>query len=476
MNIEVQLFGNPCQENWQKICQSILSSDVEVAQYDAELKHWPDELRVCPEGWFEWFLSGEEFAPIAIVRCLSDNQNRELPRDGNFERLLKSPHLAVLGILDFRFDLGNVIVGQGAFSPTDLDVLATRTDLSFHTLKLCRYVDTESVCRLLNSPAVQSCVHLDLSSNEFTSDSVKALANSGFLKRLKFLDLGRSQEIMDEGGIAIARSDWFQGLEVVRLSCIGLGNEGLAAVLGGLGERVSELDVGINRFKENALKLIGECAALSHVQSLDVSRCSAISAADIESFAGSPCLSNIRALDLRGIACNLMDDFLISMAQSATWQNLRSLNLDSVGNGYQGPDQELRRITSRGLSALAASSHIQNLEELHLSRCLLDDDAIECLATRFLANVKVLHLDSNKFGDRGVEALVRCPHLTKLQELCIYGNSFSRVGGEMIKSSPISKIRKLRVSKYFTFKCVGMGVGYDREYHERGEDGDRNWL
>ena len=275
----LRLAKQATPENWERIC-SLLSTETQqqlidgLDQCEKSLDHWPDELRVCPENWFEQLLSGVAFSSLQLVRCLSRKQTRKLLNDRNIQKLLQSQHLANLTILDFAFRFGGEEISDDAFTSADMAVLSDREDLKFHTIKLSRFIDTESVARLLRSPAVSNCRNIDLNwAKVFPDQIVEAVIDSEYLPPISHLNLcwasdgkvGYPQSLSDGGLKRLMESDASRELKSFIYRGFGITAEGIKTLADSPNARsICELELGLSRVGVKPVQYLAESKHLGN--------------------------------------------------------------------------------------------------------------------------------------------------------------------------------------------------------------------
>lgn len=226
---------------------------------------------------------------------------------------------------------------HGNALPLDYIFSLIPDDITFLNFENCRYIDDYNVGVLINH--LKNLQSLKFScSMTLTDKIVEKIAkspNAQFLEELSFSRMN----LTDEAAYSIARSVNLNRLNKLTLSCRGISDQGIIALGNSRNFRLQELD------------LSGTC----------------ISLAGLRNFVDSPHVNGIHALNLsycRGIGDEAMvaivnryyidnnDNIEVSMP------NLKKLNLNGCSF-----------LSDIGLSALANSTSLEQLEELSLIDC-----------------------------------------------------------------------------------------------------------
>ena len=155
----------------------------------------------------------------------------------------------------------------------------------------------------------------------------------------------------------------------------------------------------------------GECAFLSHVASLELTKVR-LAEDRMRELLHSPHLANLQELNLH--ECGLYDAGAHSLAESPTLARLRKLHLSMNG------------IETAGAIAIVTSPHLAGLEDLSLRFNQAGDQFARVLAASpQAASLRRLNLEANFLSDAGVRALLESPHL-KLAYLNVHYNNVSQ--------------------------------------------------
>jgi uncharacterized protein (TIGR02996 family) len=132
----------------------------------------------------------------------------------------------------------------------------------------------------------------------------------------------------------------------------------------------------------------------------------------------SPAASEFESLSLGGDQMGRPQKLRV-VGEAARLAKLRSLDLSS-----DAPSEA-------GLEAFLASPLASTLRRLDLSRCGLNRDRAQLLASGAFGGLRVLKLNGNAVGNDGAAALARSPHLAGLLVLEL---SYSQVGDEGVEA------------------------------------------
>jgi len=163
----------------------------------------------------------------------------QLHYDGRLEALLASPYLATVRGLNLSMS-----------SLTDADVE-----------------------RVANCPHLGALTHLDLSTNSIRTPGLRAIANSDRLPKLSSLTIHGNPQVNVDGVRAIVDSP--------------------------LAERLEQLTLAFQVFRDEGVKLLASASRLTHLRMLDLSH-NDLTDAGANALAAAPNLAGLQRLNLRG--------------------------------------------------------------------------------------------------------------------------------------------------------------------------------
>ncbi|MFH1811668.1 MAG: hypothetical protein ABIJ09_23215 [Pseudomonadota bacterium] len=168
-------------------------------------------------------------------------------------------------------------------------------------------------------------------------------------------------------------------------------------------------------FRKDALEALSSSPSLVHLTSLRLAHCR-LRTPELEALLDSPLLAHLDSLDLSG--GNFLDaSDMQRLARCERLQTLCSLRLS--GN----------KLTSAGLAALLASTHLTRVSDLFLSRCAIDDEAAACFESSSLSpSLRRLDLASNAISPGGLQQLVASTSLAQLRTLVLRSNPLRWMG------------------------------------------------
>jgi len=211
--------------------------------------------------------------------------------------------------------------------------------------------------------------------------------------------------------------------------------------------RLRALDLSHNAFTTDGLEVLLESKHLSELEEFRLAR-NALDTYAPELVAEAPTLKNLRVLDL---SHNPLDQGAHDLARAAMLKELRVLLLRSVGLDDEGARwiaraphlKQLRvvdltgnRIAEEGARWLARSKAFITVQELRLAHNDLGDGgAAEMAEASHLFGIRTLDLSFNGIGDDGAAALATAIELEHLEVLELAGNPITQRGVESILSA-----------------------------------------
>ena len=265
----------------------------------------------------------------------------------------------------------------------------------------------ESTARLVRLNLATAIDESERSANILGPGGVAALAGSGRLARLEWLDLsgtapGRA------GPMALGRAEHWERLRTLRLTNGGLGArevECLAqATWMGL---VTTLVLNNNELFPAAARILAERSSSLEVLGLARADLGDLGATYL---ARSGRLAGLRELDLSGNSIG--DEGAIALANSDAFPRLVGLDLSR------------NRIGPEGARVLAASSKRERLEILKLSGNAIGDEGVRAFADSVtLGKLRRLDLGCNEITIRGARTMAVSPLFKGLVRLDLGGNA-----------------------------------------------------
>jgi serine/threonine protein kinase/hemoglobin-like flavoprotein/Ran GTPase-activating protein (RanGAP) involved in mRNA processing and transport len=427
---------------------------------------------------------------LATITWL-DLSNNEIGNAGA-QTLASSPHLGDLRHLD----LGrNQISSQGVVRLANGSALRSLRSLRLHdngigargiaalstgTLTLEELelsgndIGANGASALATGTALREITVLGLAENRIGPDGAAALAVSDQLRRLRVLDL-RHNAIGPSGAAALALSQNVRHLRTLRLGRNALGRDGLQLLLASATfDDLEALDLSSNDLGASSAMLLAGSPLVRKLRELDLSD-NRLGDAGIAALLGSANLAGLRVLGLGHNGLGAQGAALLADAppqlESLTLSHnplgpdgakaiadalarLRLTRLELCGCGLDGAalalildagrlvmlDGSRNRLGVAGAEAVAASSGLRSLEELHLCRTELGPEGVTALAgAPRLSALRSLDLSSNDLGDRGVTALIAAaPLLSRLERLVLQDDQLGPDAAEILAASPLA--------------------------------------
>jgi uncharacterized protein (TIGR02996 family) len=293
---------------------------------------------------------------------------------------------------------------------------------------------------LVKSPHLGSLTSLSLAGyrGQFTSEVGKVLASSDLLARLTELDLSDSSAWgeADEVGL-LAASPKSSRLEVLHMRSSGLGRAHAGIDLRGLSKRhhlanLRLLDLRGRAMDASQSKHLGRAKDLSGLAFLNLDRTDC----DLGALAGSTALPGLRCLSFDQNSAGTQE--LEAFARSPLLGQLRSLSLQGQAAPPSSTPNEIGSVELRegeGLAKLLASTpRAARLWHLDLGNQLLGDDGVIALAASpHLGALRSLGLWHNQIGPRGVKALLDSKHLAGLTEVDLRSNPLTAAAHKALR-------------------------------------------
>jgi uncharacterized protein (TIGR02996 family) len=411
-----------------------------------------------------------EFIRVQVDRegCADPGQRRVLLAK---ERQLREAHeaewlrpLQALGLTDVVFRRGLVEVGTvGAMTFVDRGTELFAAAPALHRLRL-RWVGS-ALPALVRSPLLARLTELDFRHSEVTAGEWAELLTSPHLAGLRELE-GCGNRFGPEAALAVARATQLR-LTRLDMCCNGLGDDGLEVLAGAphlasltvldlagndLTERgaralaasshltgLTQLKFSGKRFGAAALALLARATNLGGLRELYLHQCP-IEDAGLHELARSTCLTRLEMLDISG--GDWTDEGIKVLAESAVvgglaWLNLSCSNLSAAGLRAVVQSSRLENLRKLdvggnafgddGVAALVESSMLGRLTYLNAANTGLTAEGVRRLtATAAIANLRTLYLGANRIGDAGLEALLSCPYLDRIEHIDVDYNETGR--------------------------------------------------
>jgi uncharacterized protein (TIGR02996 family) len=272
------------------------------------------------------------------------------------------------------------------------------------------------------------------------------------LRRLRVRHLGLIGDRAEE----FFHSELLDPIESLDVTGLGLGNEGVAALIrGGRFGRLRELVLDKNSIGSAALEALARVHGLRRLTRLSIRGEGGflddddpiIRGGGLEALARSHVFSSLESLDLSG---NDLDDEAVSLiVQSTHLVNLRELNLanndlsgaalevleeDGWEVRFESLDLSRNPIGDRGARRLAESEVCNELVRLTLDHCDLGPDGAEALAAAdWFPALRSLSLNENAIGP-GIRAIAKTG--ASLAELRLRNNDLASAGARALSGSP----------------------------------------
>ncbi len=338
----------------------------------------------------------------AIFRLAPVRHVRLFDAAGRLEALAESPALGRLSGLDLRHQAVTLAELESLLRSPRLRRL---THLNLRGTPLC---NNAGLRRVADCPNLAGLESLDLSDHrvEGQPSRQQRRRDPGDWVRdpapLQVQYEARRSQAIDETGVrALAESPYLRSLRELALTGhhYRFQREALSALAGSefLG-RLTGLDLGFDHIREHAFHHSGGATGL-------------------RALLHSPHVARLRTVRLAGAL--LAEDSVAALASSPLAGGLTILDLSSnylgTGDGYRA------RYYGDSLKMLAGAS-FPRLATLNLARCEMGNNSLVLLAqsTGFPA-LRRLHLDRNRFGRRGAQALARGPLLSPVRVLTAQG-------------------------------------------------------
>ncbi|MEM7475225.1 MAG: hypothetical protein AAF483_09555, partial [Planctomycetota bacterium] len=470
-------------EDWLQVCCRIADFKNHTQNDHSQDDSWlepvieaaeslPLELRQCPDAWFEDLIHGHRQDLLALACCLSEDQLLRLSDHGNIARLLRSPNLRFLRVLDLRFDFDFDTQIDESICNEDLFTLAKIENYHPEVIKLSRGIDHDGIAALVHSPIMAQCRSLELADANARVDRViEALVSSQFAGKLESLNLnwtsfsekpGYPLHLTDESLAKLMRSKLGKQLRELRLQGYSLTETGVREIshateslsiqkldLSHIGGReagsqpiillansknirpLRELIYCDTQVDDEAAEAIAKSSVLSkEMEVLDLSFSRALTARGALALANSPWLRNLRRLNLSAMQ-GIEDEGVVALAGSSWFSNLEELDLSCVAM----TDKGLEAILNSGIRPKSLSVSINRIEE----PIRLLTEASECLSEVRFLKINLASAETGEYFNR----FANLASLSKLKRLSISRSRSKLVGEFVVEIANSSTIKGL---------------------------------
>jgi uncharacterized protein (TIGR02996 family) len=233
----------------------------------------------------------------------------------------------------------------------------------------------------------------ELRLHQFYPKEAMMLATSGYLRRVRVLDMSDGNSIGNTGVEALMDSPHLRDLAVLKLARNSFGSAGVRAIAQSSHVRkLRELRIERNELYDDGLFHLASSPAMAKLVRLDLSR------------------------TLTG------DDAVVALSRSKYLTHLEWLDLS------------YNSLSDRGIVALAESNALKELRDFFLQGNSITDLGVAALVdTPSIARLERLFLRQNRIRDKGASALVRSPYLEQLRELYLGGNGISDQAADEVR-------------------------------------------
>eukprot|EP01016_Furgasonia_blochmanni_P029059 TRINITY_DN3063_c0_g1_i3.p1 TRINITY_DN3063_c0_g1~~TRINITY_DN3063_c0_g1_i3.p1 ORF type:complete len:609 (+),score=172.85 TRINITY_DN3063_c0_g1_i3:66-1892(+) len=335
------------------------------------------------------------------------------------------------------------------------------TRLQSLNISACSQVSDAGLKALFNARKTAHLTHLKLSNTRITGESLMALGQSQFTRRLSSVDLRWCRSISDYGFKLFFASANSRNLTHVELSNTKLGDDGFVELascaklesvrvqscsaitdlgftnffLKSKSHSLSAIDFSNTKLADEAIVALTSSRHLRIIETLILSRCESITDAGFEYFFKNAKGARIRKLEIS--ETKISDNGLVALAESELLKTVAHLDLFRCSS-----------IANETFGELLVSRHLSNVETLELSETLLEDEGmlpmeendsltmlqrfnvrwcsnlsdegiqavLDCSSAR---NLLALDLASTKIGDEGLAILAQSDNLKQLQRLSL---------------------------------------------------------
>jgi uncharacterized protein (TIGR02996 family) len=229
----------------------------------------------------------------------------------------------------------------------------------------------------------------------------------------------------------LLRRPQFRRIRYLRAAEMMLGNSTCRAIANAGLTELRHLDLAMNDIEESGAGALASSKSLSNLRFLDLDG-NDVGGDSAAALINTPKLPSLTALILGDIS-NL---------------NAKVLARESRGPMLRGLSLRYGELTTRALSALAASPAVAGLWFLELDQCQVTDARLAALAKHAgFRHLVVLRLWEKAVTEQGVIALAKCPALESLQELHLETKAIGSAGARAIVESPyLQGLKRLSVS------------------------------
>lgn len=302
---------------------------------------------------------------------------------------------------------------------------------------------TSAIGLIAQAPQFKDLEYLELI-GRLGSSEIEKLANSEFLRRLKYLTI-REASFSDNDVQTLAQSPIL--------------------------ENISELNLQLFRHSDHWLSILAESPYLRKLKKLWIMDRTFLfeekQKTDFSVIAKSPIMKNLSDLVLHNAYMNELGAKAI--ARSPKLGNLRNLCIGSSSIGKKGCIalagascfQQLTSMTLRdcdigpdGAKSLARSENLPSLENLTIAEDPIDDGVADLLASSSLTGIKRLIIESGKIKDQSILKLAKrtlkrsvssmCP----LEYLFLCDNQITEIGAEaLLRNDLFQNLKILNLSR-----------------------------
>ncbi len=345
---------------------------------------------------------------------------------------------------------------SGIWKPEDLEQLLSSKDVDSITwLGISRL--TQAHFELLSkSPKCSKLKTLDLTSSHLTAGMLEPLFLSENVAHLEVLDL-RWNELGPQGAELIFKRSKLTSLKEVQLCANKIEDAGLLALLDSPhAQGLLRLELEDNGFTPAGILALASSDKFEALEDLDIADC-AMEEGQLQRLCSNPSMRKLRNLNLRE---NPLGPGSGQHLASAVFEDLKDLNLKKCALEDEGAkalarakfslhklDLCLNRIGDEGACALARSDVLASLIELDLSCNNIGDAGISALCqSGCIKSVERLDLGSNELGGSALASLFQGGAL-KAVELALGSNPLDNVAlAALPKDLKLDQLRKLSFS------------------------------
>lgn len=335
-------------------------------------------------------------------------------------RLTRSGQLGGLHGLDLSY---NHVGAMGASAVADCPELS---GLAFLDISRSRIGD-DGARALAQSTTLSSLRHLRVGRANLRSAGVQSLLDSALLATLDTLDLDTTT-VGVRGAQALADNPDAANLRTLDMHACSLGDNGAAALARSPHLRVERLRWSQNGLGQGAIDALTDGPLLTHLRHLDLTGNGPAMGGALAGLARAR-TNQLETLVLHGAGIVVADLRALVHAQSAA--HLRRLD----------PGLEFKR-RQEAASVLLESSHLRNLETLHL-RGLKLSTALMLAGSRALPGLTNLYVEVLEVDPDGAMIFPYAPQVAKLQRVTLDAGSDTASLRTVVASAGIAHVRHL---------------------------------